>query len=96
MNEQTAINFNPVSNRNRSYGQIERIGDKQQTVLDVIRKYPQGISDRDIALLLGWPINRVTGRRNELHRMNKVVTPGNKYDEQTNRMVSIWKAVPER
>ena len=90
---QTAIDFNPISNRNRSYGQIEHIGDKQQTVLDVISKYPAGISDRDVALLLGWPINRVTGRRNELARMGKVVTPGNRFDEQTNRMVSIWRAV---
>jgi hypothetical protein len=92
---QTALDFNPISNRNRSYGQIEHIGEKQQAVLDVIIKYPAGISDRDVALLLGWPINRVTGRRNELYKMHKVVNIGNRYDEQTNRMVTVWKAVPE-
>ncbi len=80
----------PLQNRNRSYSLLEHLNEKQQAVYDVICQYPAGISDRDIALLLGWSINRVTGRRNELARMGKVYTTGNKYDSQTSRMVSVW------
>ena len=81
----------PLQNRNHSYRSLEHLSDKQQAVLDCIRQHPHGLSDRDISIILGWPVNRVTPRRNELAEMHKIYTSGNRWDDETRRNVAVWK-----
>jgi len=85
----------PLQNRNTSYRSIEHLSDKQQAVLDCIKAHPHGLSDRDISIILGWQINRVTGRRNELAEMHKIYSPANRWDDETRRNVAIWKTKGE-
>ena len=46
-----------------------------------------------LARHLGWDINRITGRVNELVHDGKVKENGTHKDTATNRTVIIWKAV---
>ena len=46
-----------------------------------------------IAKALDWDINRVTGRVTELVGLGLVSTAGTTYDSQTNRTVTLWKAL---
>ena len=50
-------------------------------------------TNRMIAKVLGWDINRVTGRVTELVSKGMVVSNGTYYDNQTNRTVTLWKAL---
>jgi hypothetical protein len=43
----------------------------QAAVLKVIREHPEGLTDAEINYYLGWTINRVTPRRNELMERQK-------------------------
>lgn len=47
-------------------------------------------SDKDISKYLGWPINSVTGRRNELVKKEKIVEAYVAKD-LTGRKVTFWK-----
>lgn len=75
--------------RNESFHALSEISTKQQAVLDTVKSYGP-ITDRDIADRLGWTINRVTGRRNELVAMGAVSRAGKVLDASTNRNVSTW------
>ena len=46
-----------------------------------------------IAKALGWDINRVTGRVTELVGLGMVIADGTTYDNDTNRTVTLWKAL---
>lgn len=83
----------PLQNRNDSYHSLgeDKLSKSRQTVYDCIRQHPHGLSDRDISIILGWPVNRVTGRRNELAEMHKIFSPSNRWDDETRRNVAIWK-----
>lgn len=70
----------------------EDLGKKQLQVYKFISSYPK-CSDREIMKGTGLEINCVCGRRNELVKMGYVVDVGVKYDEQTNRLVTIWSVV---
>ena len=48
-------------------------------------------TNRMIAKKLGWDINRVTGRINELRNKGLVIYSGDFYDAETNRTVNVWK-----
>lgn len=48
-----------------AYKSIQELGNKQLEVLEKIEEL-QPCSNKDIAKSLGWEINRVTGRVNEL------------------------------
>ena len=50
-------------------------------------------TNRMIAKDLGWDINRVTGRVTELVGLGMVIDDGTKYDNDTNRTVTLWKAL---
>jgi hypothetical protein len=65
------------------------LGDKQLQVFKAI--CGRTGSNRQVSLLLGWPINRVTGRMKELRGMGLVEDAGHTYDIQTNRMVHVWR-----
>ena len=65
---------------------------KQKTVYGVIKKLDIP-TNRNIAKELGWEINRVTGRVTELVNLGMVTTDGTYKDKQTNRTVTLWKAL---
>lgn len=69
-----------------------QIGDSQRMVLKVITDLGP-ISDKQIAMVLGWPINTVTPRRGELVEMGRVRYDSEGLDKDTNRTVMLWKAV---
>lgn len=69
-----------------------RISASQQSVLDVIRENP-GVTDKDIAKMLGWEINRVTPRRGELEKMGKITHMG--IDRSERYPARMWKAREE-
>ena len=68
------------------------IGMKQQTVYGAI-KTTVPATNRMIAKALGWDINRVTGRVTELVNLGMVTSNGTYKDKQTNRTVTLWKAL---
>ena len=65
---------------------------KQKTVYGVIKKLDIP-TNRNIAKDLGWEINRVTGRVTELVNLGMVTAEGTHKDKQTNRTVTLWKAL---
>ena len=56
-----------------AYRSIVDLGDKQSKVLEKIEEI-QPCSNKQIARSLGWEINRVTGRVNELAKMGLIKT----------------------
>ncbi len=69
------------------------LGRCQRQVLDAITElWRQGWrpSDQDIAAYLGWPINCITPRRDELVDAGRVIKGGDKRGE-TGRRVSWWR-----
>lgn len=77
-----------------AYHSLEKIGNKQRAVLRVIALH-QPCNDRMISEYLQWPINRVTGRRNELVELDMIEESGRKIDQETKRPTIYWK-VKER
>jgi len=76
-----------------SYKQTKiNIGQKQKTVYDILKSKGMA-TNRMIAKALGWDINRVTGRITELVSKGKVITNGTYKDQETNRTVTLWKAI---
>jgi len=65
---------------------------KQKTVYGVIKSKGK-ITNRMIAKHLDWDINRVTGRVTELVSRGMVIAEGTHKDKQTNRTVTLWKAL---
>lgn len=74
--------------RNQSYHRV-KLGERQTDVLQAIEKY-QPVSNRQLANILHWPINSVTGRVKELRDMGFVSNSGTAYDEMTQRTVCLW------
>ena len=46
-------------------------------------------TDKEIADILGWPINRVTPRRGELDKMERIRCIGERKDPQTGRRMMV-------
>jgi len=66
------------------------LGKCQKLVCEVIRDNPS-CSNRDIKNILGWEINRVTGRVKELRDYGYVSIKGTKIDKDTNMKVMIYE-----
>ncbi len=70
----------------------ERLGRRQQTVYNLLRRYPGGLSNMEIAHYLGWSVNRVTPRVFEL-RQKGLVRPGPRRPcSITGQTVQTWIA----
>lgn len=54
-----------------AYDSVQNLGEKQSEVLSKIEEL-QPCSNKKIAKALGWEINRVTGRVNELAKMGLI------------------------
>lgn len=62
----------------------------RQQVFNAIRKL-QPCTDKKLAEHLQWPINRITGRRNELVEKEIVTLAKKDTDPESNRLVSWWQ-----
>jgi len=76
-----------------AYASIQdRLGEKQQLVLGALEELNVGCND-EIARQLGWPINRVTGRVNEIRKMGRIelafIKPGT-----YGKNVKYWRVAP--
>ena len=56
----------------------------QRKVYQTIFNANKPLCDRDIADMLGWTINRVTPRRNELESMGKIISVGRMSNTHSN------------
>jgi len=68
------------------------VAKSRNSVYNVIKSLTPA-TNRNIAKHLGWEINRVTGRVTELVRLGMVAAEGTHKDKQTNRTVTLWKAL---
>lgn len=60
--------------RNATYNMIKpNLPEKRQRVYEVILQHPSGITRKEIAKILGWPINCVTGRVTELRDQERLI-----------------------
>jgi len=75
-----------------SYHQLTDIGRAQRIVYNTIAQAGP-ISRRSLAGLLGWPVNRVTGRVVELMDAQLIQVSGYQYDAETKRNVEVLKVV---
>jgi hypothetical protein len=66
----------------------EQLGQYQEKVYQVIRQGP--VTDKQIGLILGWSINRVTPRRGELCKMGRVAEFGRKYTQGARAPETLW------
>ena len=79
-----------IQTRNDSFKSLEDISEKQRKVYKAIKRLKTA-SDARIAKFLNWPINCVTGRRNELVTAGLVEFAAKKYNPETNRSVCTWR-----
>tara|TARA_R100000152_G_C6674976_1_gene110326 strand:+ start:107 stop:376 length:270 start_codon:yes stop_codon:yes gene_type:complete len=68
---------------------LKTVSDRQKSVLGALT-VAGSATNRELAKLLGWDINRVTGRITELVNLGMVNTNGTKKDLETNRTVTLW------
>lgn len=72
-----------------AYRTISNLGEKQSKVLEKIEEM-QPCSNKQIARALGWEINRVTGRVNELAKIGLIKTEKIAKGE-TGRPEKLWQ-----
>lgn len=72
-----------------AYKSIVNLGNRQATVLEKIEEI-QPCSNKQIARSLGWEINRVTGRVNELAKLGLIKSERTEIGE-TGRLEKVWE-----
>ena len=77
-----------LKNRNESFYQVDT-QTRQQQVLAVLAKLGQA-TNKEISQAMNQPINRITGRVNELVNAGKIIIAGSKKDLETNRTVTVF------
>ena len=76
--------------RNLSYAAIfESLARRERAVLRCLLEHGPA-TDRELCGRLGWPINSVTGRRNDLAKKGLIVAVAKVYDRVTCRHVVRW------
>ncbi len=80
-----------------AYDTVDLSVRQRQVLAAIVALHSEGKRpcDQDIADRLGWPINRVTGRRGELLDAGKIVQAGRKFNALGNR-VKVWMPVPRQ
>jgi len=76
-----------------AFEEVKASESKMFQVYGVIKDYPEGISNREIAAVLGWPINCVTGRTRELVKFGLVEANISRKDKISGRKVLAWNVV---
>lgn len=68
------------------------VSEKRKRVLDVIAKSPSALFD--ICSILGWPVNRVSGRVTELAEQGLIVDSGSrKINPASGKKGIVWRIV---
>lgn len=71
--------------------QDRKLGINQKIILEVFDQVNgQYLSNMDLSIILGWSINRVTGRVKELRGMEYLMHCGFKTQLQTGKKVMLW------
>ena len=65
--------------------------DRQKAVLDRLRYFPD-FTNMELAVSMGWTVNRVTGRVGELREMGLVLDAGRRPCKITKGMSHAWRA----
>lgn len=65
---------------------LPKLGDKQKVVFETLKSFNR--TDQEIANELGWPINCVNGRRNELVKKGLIKKVGIRI--QNGRPAIVW------
>jgi predicted transcriptional regulator len=74
-----------------AYHNLENIGAKQSQVLALITEH-KGLCLFELEKLTGWPVNRITGRVNELVKMGLVEASGDRrLNPETNKNAIVWQ-----
>lgn len=76
-----------------AYESVQELGNKQMEVLEKIEEI-QPCSNKDIAKALGWEINRVTGRVNELAKMG-IIKSERVARNDIGRLEKLWEIKEE-
>lgn len=63
---------------------------KRARVLGIIKR-EKNVSNSELSVFLGWPINTVTPRVNELRRLGLVFGDGKRICKITGRRVHVWE-----
>lgn len=71
-----------------------KLGINEKIVYEVFSNRPWGYTNFQVSEILGWPINRVTGRTNSLVRRGLLVRAGVTVNFVTGMKNIVW-AVPE-
>lgn len=64
------------------------LGERQAAVIEALRQQ-ETCTDQQLALMLGWSINRITPRRGELVKLGLVEAAG--VVRQNGRSATLWK-----
>lgn len=84
--------INEVIDREAESAGVGTLGDRQRAVYEVIRRNAD-VTNQEIADILEWGVNRVTGRTVELREMG-LVTEGRKRPcTRTGNQAQAWRAV---
>jgi len=74
-----------------AYQQIKQtLGERQRAVLDELAKHTD-MTNGELAAALGWSINRVTPRTNELVKQGRVAEACRRADKVTGRTCIAWR-----
>ena len=71
----------------------DKLGYNQKQVFAAIRMYPNS-TNQELAQILDWQINRITGRVNELRKMNLIEDGGKRKDRITGNTAHTWRERP--
>lgn len=74
----------------------DKLGPKQAELLRLLQSAKRPACDAEIGKALGWSINRVTARRNDLVEMGKVEEAFRDIYPATGKRVIFWRAVEAR
>ena len=71
---------------------IDKIGHNQLIVVKVLHNHGD-LTNMEISNILGWSINRVTPRTNELRKMNIIVLKDKRDCTVTGRKAMVWGVI---
>ena len=72
------------------FNNMPKLQANEVIVLDVIKQFPKGITNNEIAHVLNWSINRITGRTNSLYKKNIIYIKQKRNDLWTKNKSIVW------
>jgi hypothetical protein len=70
-----------------------KAGTGRAFALDVLRRYPAGLADFELAELTGWPLNSINKRRGELRDGGLVEATEETRETPAGAKAIVWRAV---